>query len=70
MGEGLFGSERKLPGGLYLQLSIVTIEISIMRLPKPVLEAFIAPLDIQCRWTAHWIEGGAADPNLLRPRRD
>ncbi|HPW28504.1 MAG TPA: ParB/RepB/Spo0J family partition protein [Rhodoferax sp.] len=66
--EGLFSSQRRLAEDLGLQSSNVSTAINIARLPKPVVDAFGSPLDIQYRWSAPLNDAFRTDPDRVLSR--
>jgi len=65
--EGLYPSNRKLAEAIGRDLGDVGKAISLGRLPRPIVDAFDSPLDLQFRWAKPLNDALQADPEgLLR----
>ncbi|WP_257865241.1 ParB/RepB/Spo0J family partition protein [Variovorax sp. ZS18.2.2] len=66
--EGLYPSNRQLASAIGRDLSDVGRAISLARLPKPIIDAFARPLDLQFRWAKPLNDAQQSDPEKLLSR--
>lgn len=62
---GLFQSARKLSYATGADLTNLGKALSLARLPRQVLDAFLSPLDLQYRWTTELVKAITKDPDRV-----
>ena len=62
--EGLFSSLRKLAESIGAEPGGVSKAITLAKLPKSILDAFVSPLDLQYRWAPKLTEALKTNPDL------
>lgn len=66
--EGLYASLRKMAAALGIEAGNASKYISLAKLPKVVIEAFVTPLDLQQRWAKALSEALLVNPETVIER--
>lgn len=66
--KGLYPSLRKLADAISVDVSIISKSVALAKLPKPIIDAFPSPLDIQFRWAQPLGEALQRDHNGVLAR--